>query len=222
MASGRILPAISLDTLQGYINQAGSPYAGNTIYCAILYAQLRLETANGTSNNFVNNNNLFGMRCSHQRTQYWESESNSGFAVYATKLRSVLDRVDWDRAHGFTPPHTNGDIADYVNSVMRAGYCPDSGYRDRWEAIISEYAGSFVDSYPNPADTHGVNEDGHGGADDERDGEGEGDGDSLFGFGSGNGGFLSATLFGVPIWLILLGVAAVVLKPWRWFNKPQT
>lgn len=56
----------------------------------ILVAQTRLETGEFTSNIYLHNNNLFGMKRAYQRPKYQDGEAN-GHACYTDWKQSLID-----------------------------------------------------------------------------------------------------------------------------------
>lgn len=58
-------------------------------------AQFMHETGAATSNVFVENNNMFGMKCAIYRTYYQDGCRPNGYANYSSYERSVQDLNNW-------------------------------------------------------------------------------------------------------------------------------
>lgn len=79
----------------------------------IILNQVRLETANLTSNVFRCANNLFGMRIPHTRRSLRAGEYN-GYSAYFCWEDSVLDYIIWYKSQ-----------ADFLSAIRRYAETPD-------------------------------------------------------------------------------------------------
>ena len=61
----------------------------------IVYAQYRIESNNGKSRLFLNNNNAFGIMYPTSRPTTAIGKTNSGYAIYASVRESVIDYAIW-------------------------------------------------------------------------------------------------------------------------------
>ena len=99
----------------------------NVYYPEIIVAQYKIETGNGTSQVFKENNNLFGMKKAFsRRTCRNYTESKNGYAKYYNWQLSAIDRVLWDFTHFKTKP-AKGDYYKAISNI----YAEDGGYIEK-------------------------------------------------------------------------------------------
>lgn len=130
----------------------------NQVMKAIYYAQMQHETGNGQSELFVECNNLFGMRPSQKREQFWQyiKEYNtpsgiSAYAGYQSPNLSLQDVLARNEVFNITPVEHPEDALVFMNEVWKSGYFTDNPkvYFKAWLAHLRE-------GYPDmkwPADT---------------------------------------------------------------------
>ena len=122
--------------------------ASDSYLARALYAQAALETDNFQSNLMVTDwFNLFGMRPSHSRPQYYSSvvnHSGGEFAAYDDLWHSILDRLNWDDYFGLERPKTDLDIKRYYADVALKGYA-EADYNER---LWNRYRMIFKWDYP--------------------------------------------------------------------------
>jgi len=129
---------MTFDTFTGYFNQTSS--AGDLPYAMALYAQAWHETGNFTSNIYLNHKNLFGMKPSQNREQYYDdvyaSPNGETFASYPDVIRSLFDRIDLDDYNRTVKPRTNDDIERYYQVIQSKGYASDPLYVSKLMDIL--------------------------------------------------------------------------------------
>lgn len=132
-------------TFEGVTRQSQVP--NNEIYAKVLFAQMALETGNGSSNLFKNHNNLFGMRPAQSREKFYQdvhtTSGNGQFASYDAPLYSVQDRMDLDSYFNNPPPNDEGDILRYMHEVMNNGYVPKGDRKEYLELWAKIFAANF-------------------------------------------------------------------------------
>lgn len=115
-----------------------------------LVKQAQLETANFTSEAFIEANNLFGMRHPKKRStlsigKYNAGRNHSDLAVFKTAADSVLDRLLWDVEFNNTKFQ---DADSYMKEVKEGdNYATDPDYISKWNSItpqIDNNLGFFV------------------------------------------------------------------------------
>jgi len=97
----------------------------------IVYAQARLESGNFTSDIFMENNNLFGMKMAERRPTT-AIGVNRGHAVYKNWRESVLDYALMQAAY-----YRGLDEKTYLDKICSV-YATDTTYRKRLEAMKNE------------------------------------------------------------------------------------
>jgi len=97
----------------------------------IVYAQARLESGNFTSDIFMENNNLFGMKMAERRPTT-AIGVNRGHAVYKNWRESVLDYALMQAAY-----YRGLDEKTYLDKICSV-YATDTTYRKRLETMKNE------------------------------------------------------------------------------------
>jgi hypothetical protein len=97
----------------------------------IVYAQYKLETGNGTSNLYLEHNNLFGMNYPRQRPTT-ATGSHNGFAVYDCWKHSIYDYAIWQSA--FARGLSEKEYLAYLGRV----YAEDKFYIRKIKQIIKK------------------------------------------------------------------------------------
>ena len=127
--------------IQGLLNG----YSWNMI--SALQAQADFETAHGVSNQLLQGNNVFGMRCVQQRKTTQISCSTYGnngeFGGYKSIWSSVKDRIYWDKyAFGgqYFSYRSDDDPTDYFEAIADR-YFPAS------ENTQSDYTSYIENNY---------------------------------------------------------------------------
>lgn len=95
----------------------------------IVYAQARLESGNFTSDIFIENNNLFGMKVAERRPTT-AIGVNRGHAVYKSWQESVLDYALMQAAY-----YRGLSEKEYLDKICSV-YAEDSMYRKRIVEIM--------------------------------------------------------------------------------------
>jgi len=96
--------------------------------------QARIETANYTSNLFINHNNLFGMHLPYIRKSTangYVNADNSKVSTYVSWQQSVLDfrlYLEYWISKGY-------DISDYYDFLTKVGYCELPDYTQNLQAF---------------------------------------------------------------------------------------
>jgi len=121
-----VTTAISHAELKHYLKQV------NVKFPNIVYAQAVLETGNFTSNVFIDNNNLFGMRMSSNRPTT-ALYANNNYAVYKSWQESVLDYALY-QAYYFDAIQTE---EDYYKALKN--YAEDSLYIKKISNIAKQF-----------------------------------------------------------------------------------
>lgn len=126
---------------EDFINGTG----GDEFYAAVLYAQAKLESANFTSNIFVNTNNCFGMNQPKVRPTTslggWTGANGNLWANYSSVETAVNDRVLWDDYFKVPAPTGADDVSRYMNEVQQRGYAEDPQYIKKWKSIFEQISG---------------------------------------------------------------------------------
>lgn len=99
----------------------------NEQYTIALYSQAKHETNGFTSKSYTQGNNLFGMKQSNKRVQYWKG-SLLGHASYVHEIASIIDRIDWDVYNKIIFISTIG----YIEKVLDKKYAEDKDYKIKW------------------------------------------------------------------------------------------
>ena len=96
----------------------------NVKYPEVALAQMKLESANGTSSMFRENNNLFGMKLPKKRPTTALGEKNN-HSFYSHWRQSVIDYAMW-QAFVMDPENidTEGDWISYLDKM----YSEDGSY----------------------------------------------------------------------------------------------
>ena len=97
----------------------------------IVYAQARLESGNFTSDIFMENNNLFGMKMAERRPTT-AIGVNRGHAVYKSWRESVIDYALMQAAY-----YLGLDEKTYLDKICSV-YATDTTYRKRLEAMRND------------------------------------------------------------------------------------
>lgn len=104
----------------------------NPTMSAIYYGQMQHETGVGTSELFLEYNNLFGMRPSIDRQQFYEGVKvyegdwgRSEYAIYITSLQSLRDVLDRNDYFNINPVENPEDALTFMISVYNSGYFAD-------------------------------------------------------------------------------------------------
>jgi hypothetical protein len=97
----------------------------------IVYAQARLESGNFTSDIFMENNNLFGMKVAERRPTT-AIGVNRGHAVYKSWRESVIDYALMQAAY-----YRGLDEKTYLDKICSV-YATDTTYRKRLEAMKND------------------------------------------------------------------------------------
>ena len=97
----------------------------------LVYAQARLESGNFTSDIFMENNNLFGMKVAERRPTT-AIGVNRGHAVYKSWRESVIDYALMQAAY-----YRGLDEKTYLDKICSV-YATDTTYRKRLEAMRNE------------------------------------------------------------------------------------
>lgn len=143
-------------------NGIGLDTQRDSVYIAVLLAQASVETDWFKSPNYMEANNMFGMRPAKKRPQnrvgIRVAGNNGEFAVFATLNESLRDRIAWDSYNNISRPQTWDDVTTYMAIVMQKGYTHESTYIQAWKDRL----GRYVEAFDNGA----VNVDFVGGADD--------------------------------------------------------
>ena len=100
-------------------------------YAYIVYDQARLESGNFTSDIFMENNNLFGMKVAERRPTT-AIGVNRGHAVYKSWRESVIDYALMQAAY-----YRGLDEKTYLDKICSV-YATDTTYRKRLEAMKNE------------------------------------------------------------------------------------
>lgn len=105
----------------------------NPVMSAIYYGQMQHETAIGSSELFLEYNNLFGMRPSTDRQQFYESVKvyegdwgRSEYAIYVTPLQSLRDVLDRNDYFNINPVEEPEDALTFMMSVYNSAYFTDN------------------------------------------------------------------------------------------------
>lgn len=97
----------------------------------LVYAQAQLESGHFTSDIFMENNNLFGMKVAERRPTT-AIGVNRGHAVYKSWRESVLDYALMQAAY-----YRGLDEKTYLDKICSV-YATDTTYRKRLEAMKNE------------------------------------------------------------------------------------
>ena len=97
----------------------------------IVYAQAQLESAHFTSDIFMENNNLFGMKVAERRPTT-AIGVNRGHAVYKSWRESVIDYALMQAAY-----YRGLDEKTYLDKICSV-YATDTTYRKRLEAMKND------------------------------------------------------------------------------------
>ena len=100
-------------------------------YAYIVYAQALLESGHFTSDIFMENNNLFGMKVAERRPTT-AIGVNRGHAVYKSWRESVIDYALMQAAY-----YRGLDEKTYLDKICSV-YATDTTYRKRLEAMRNE------------------------------------------------------------------------------------
>lgn len=114
---------------------------------ALYYAQMQHETGNGTSELFVDCNNLFGMRPSQKRQQFWQytKEYNtpsgvSSYAGYQSPLLSLKDVLDRNEYFSIVDVDEPENALVFMSEVYKSNYFTDNpnNYFKAWLSHLRE------------------------------------------------------------------------------------
>lgn len=97
----------------------------------IIYAQMRLESANFTSVLCKSNNNYFGMKDAYKRPTFSIGAKN-GYATYRNWVYSILDYAMWQK-------HYANDLSEeeYLNRLKT--YATDKNYIEKVKKIAKSF-----------------------------------------------------------------------------------
>jgi hypothetical protein len=119
-----------------HIFDANDPYTENKLrnyliqlhvkYPDVAISQMKLETNNGTSNIFIQGNNLFGMKVAVMRPTTAVSSISGGHAVYSHWRQSVLDYALWQSF--VEDPENISTETNWINYISRF-YSKDDSYK---------------------------------------------------------------------------------------------
>lgn len=101
----------------------------NIKYPEVVYAQAVIESGNFTSQIYLENNNLFGLRCAKLRPTTCKNE-NAGFAVYDDWRASVLD-------YALLQATINLRTKDQYMQYLAQTYAQDSTYIQKINKIVN-------------------------------------------------------------------------------------
>lgn len=110
------IPELSLSTAKSVIDTIGFDYPG------IVYAQMRLESGNLTSNIVVNNNNLFGMKVPYKRETTGIKSTSNSYNLYSTWIESIKDRLIYENLF------LKGLTKEEYYSYLDRNYAEDENY----------------------------------------------------------------------------------------------
>lgn len=98
----------------------------------VILAQCKLESCNYTSDIFLKNKNLVGMKTSSRRTSF-NSGSKGGYQRYDTWRQCLNDYVLWGMTHGYDKM-SQDEYITYLNKI----YAEDNSYAIKLNKIISK------------------------------------------------------------------------------------
>jgi flagellum-specific peptidoglycan hydrolase FlgJ len=116
----------SQNEIYKYLNQIGIKQA------EIVMAQCLVETGHLTSNIFIQNNNLFGMKEAGKREKTAQGTKRK-HAYYPHWKASVRDYLLYQRAY------YNGE-EDYYLFLSRMGYAANKGYIDKVKMVLWKWS----------------------------------------------------------------------------------
>lgn len=126
------MPKVPYNT-DSWIDVAGQTnLQNNPVMMALYYGQMQHETGVGTSELFIEYNNLFGMRPSVDRQKFYEDikvyEGDFGrseYAIYINPLQSLRDVLDRNEYFNINPIEDAEDALSYMMAVYNSGYFTD-------------------------------------------------------------------------------------------------
>lgn len=107
------------------------------LYVDVVFAQAKLESGNFTSNVFVCDNNLFGMKQPKLRNTLSLGESEHGYASYMNWKMSVEDYRLWQTTLLRNKKINTQD--EYLNYIGRI-YAEDGSYVRKIKSMIRQHA----------------------------------------------------------------------------------
>lgn len=121
-------------TADSWIDVAGQTLlSANPVMSAVYYGQMQHETGVGTSELFLEYNNLFGMRPSNSRQKFYEDVKvyegdfgRSEYAIYITPLQSLRDVLDRNEYFNINPIEHAEDALTFMVAVYNSGYFTDN------------------------------------------------------------------------------------------------
>jgi hypothetical protein len=99
----------------------------------------RFETGDYTSNLYLSNNNLFGMRKATTRPNTAINSTSNGFAIYLTKENSILDLIEYLK--WFNYPSGFATLYAQVQFMKEKGYFEEpfdfyySGVKNKFDKL---------------------------------------------------------------------------------------
>lgn len=125
--------------------------SANQVMSAIYFGQMQHETGKGTSELFLEYNNLFGMRPAKDRQKFYSGikvyeidGGTSEYAIYVTPLQSLEDVLHRNEYFDIKPIEESEDALVFMLAVYNSGY-----FTDKPERYIKAWLYHCRQGYPN-------------------------------------------------------------------------
>lgn len=114
----------------------------NIVMSALFFGQMQHETGKGTSELFLDYNNLFGMRPAQDRQKFYQgvkvyqldNGETSEYAIYDTALLSLEDALHRMEYYNILPVEKAEDVLSFMMATYHSGYftANPKDYIKRW------------------------------------------------------------------------------------------